>query len=300
MRRTLRGVGRLFDPKRGPYPATVGSWERLPDTRAMLVANHSGGTVIPDAWGLLAAWYRHHDHRPLHVLGHDMLFATERTARFLARRGVLRARRDLARRVLADHRKDLLVFPGGDRDTWRPFSARWKIDFHGRRGYARMALETGTPIVPVAHAGAHHTLIVLDDGNRIARRLGLPKHFRAHIFPVHLSFPFGLTVGPWPHLPPPTAMRYQLGHAVHPDVVGPDGPTHAQVEALDIEVQAELQRQLDVLRETSRAFLDRVAETAQRVRGTVVRLTGRDLHADEQERLARELRGRPVVAVAAK
>ena len=291
---TLRRINRLFDPDRGLYPATVEGWDNLPDPGSLLIANHSGGTVIPDVWGLGAAWYRHHGlSRPVHALAHEMVFGLDRTARFFARRGVLRATRSMARTVLTEHRRDLLVLPGGDLDTWRPFSERWTVDFHGRRGYARIALQTGAPVAPIAHAGAHHTLIVLDDGRRIAELLRLPELFRAHIFPVHLSLPYGVGIGPLPHIPTPTPLRYRIGRAVHPIALAPGvEPTPEQIAALDLQVRAELQHQLNILRDQSSAVLDRVDAAVQKVRGAVVQLRGRDLQPRELARFARDLVGR--------
>lgn len=301
---TLRRIGPLFDAERGLYPATVAGWEHLPEPGALVIANHSGGTVIPDVWGLMAAWYRQNGtDRPLHGLAHEMVFSLEATARFFAQRGILRANRTMARTILREHRRDLLVLPGGDLDTWRPFSERWSVDFHGRRGYARIALETGAPVVPVAHAGAHHTLIVLDDGRRVAELLRFPELFRAHIFPVHLSFPYGLGVGPLPHLPPPTPLRYRIAPAVVPEALAPGAaPSDEQVARLDLQVRAALQHELDVLRDESDAVLDRIDDALQRVRGTVVRLKDRDLQPRELARMARSLvsRGRAAVAVAAR
>ncbi|MEO1272317.1 MAG: hypothetical protein AAFX99_29825, partial [Myxococcota bacterium] len=53
--------------------------------------------------------------------------------------------------------------------------------------------------------------MVLTDGRRLARRLGLPALARAEIFPVHLSLPWVLGIGPLPHLPLPVMLRYTFG-----------------------------------------------------------------------------------------
>jgi 1-acyl-sn-glycerol-3-phosphate acyltransferase len=262
----------VFGPSRCWFPTTVQGWGHLPDRGALLVANHSGGTIIPDVWGCGAAGYREHGApRPLHALGHEMIFAAEASARFVAQRGVLRATPEAAQRVLAQAQRDLLVLPGGDLDTWRPWSARYKVDFNGRKGYARAAIQAQAPVVPVAHAGAHDTLIVLGDGRRLARALRFPQLFRAHIFPVHLSLPYGLGVGPWPHLPPPTPLRYRLGPALTPPRWQGEGPPPpAMVEAFDAEVRAALQAELDVLRDEHEGLVDRLSHLARRVGARVV------------------------------
>lgn len=291
LRRSLDRISPLFHPERGPWPATVEGWDNLPGPGALVIGNHSGGTVIPDVWGLMAAWYRQHGvERPLHGLAHEMVFGLQAAGRFFAHRGILRASRAMAQAVLVERKRDLLVLPGGDLDTWRPFSERWTVNFHGRKGYARTSLQTGAPIVPVAHAGAHHTLIVLDDGQRLAELLHLPELFRAHIFPVHLSLPYGLAVGPLPHVPPPTRLRYRVGAPVVPPRLQPgQEPSQAQIDAHDAAVRAALQAELDILKQQSDAVLDRVEDVVKRARGTLVRLRNRDLEPGELARVARKL-----------
>jgi len=168
---------------------------------------------------------------------------------------VLRAQPELGYRVLKEWRRDLLVMPGGDVDVWRPYSERYKVKFAGRTGYARLALKAGVPIVPLANAGAHETLRVLTDGAPLARWLRLPKLFRASIFPVSLTIPWGLTIGPWPHLPPPTRLRYKIGPAILPEggfCEPGEEPSRERVAAYDERVRAAMQDLLDQLRDEDR------------------------------------------------
>src|SRR5262249_11553130 len=138
-------------------------------------------------------------------------------------------------------------------DTWRPYSKRYDVCFGGRTGYARLAIQAGVPIVPVANAGAHETLIVLTDGQPIAKAIGLHALARSDIFPIHLSLPWGLAVGPWPHLPTPVTLRYRVGEAIPPPVrVEPDEtPPEEAVRAFDAEVRASVQKLLDELKQTA-------------------------------------------------
>lgn len=242
---TLRKASALFGPHKY-FRVDAEGFDRLPSPPVMLVANHSGGTTIPDVWGFMFAWYRHFGpSRPLHVLAHEMVMATNATGRYFARRGVLRASIENARRALQT-RRDVLVMPGGDIDTWRPWTRRWKVEFAGRTGYARLALELGVSIVPVANAGAHKTFLVLTDGRAIARALGLQRIARAEVWPIHLSLPWGLAIGPWPHLPLPTTLHYRIGASIaserHPEV-----DEASDVRALDSRVRASVQALLDEL-----------------------------------------------------
>lgn len=246
---TLGRVGRLFGPRRY-FGLEARGLEAMPAPPVLLVSNHSGGTSIPDVWGLLAAWYRHFGvERPLHVLAHEIILGTSATARYFGRRGVLAAEPGIARAVLTEHRRDLLLMPGGDLDTWRPHRDRYRVCFGGRLGYARLALETGVPIVPVASAGAHDTLYILSRGDRLAKALGLHRVARAQVWPVHLSLPWGLAVGPWPHLPVPVKLRYRFGSALTP---GPD----ERAEALDERVRSAVQGLLDGLEAETRGRRD--------------------------------------------
>ena len=247
--RWLDRLDRVFDRERY-MPVRVRGWEHLPERPALVVSNHSGGTVIPDVWGFAWAWMRRFSHdRPLSPLAHDMLFKTRRSAQVCERLGILKAGRGVARRVL-DSGRDLLVCPGGDRDTWRPWRERYQVCFAGRRGYARLALQTGTPVTPVANVGAHETLVVLADGHRIAERVGLQRHFRASVFPLHLSFPWLIGVGPLPHIPWPVHLDYAIGEPVAlPEGWSPrEDPAPATVAAYDARCRYQMQLLLDGLR----------------------------------------------------
>lgn len=265
--RVVTALRPVFGPDRAYFRTEVEGLDALPDRPVMLVGNHSGGTSIPDVWGLGVAWYRHFGRsRPLHSLAHEMVFAVEPVAERFARLGGLRASRSMARSLLVEHRRDMLVYPGGDLETWRPWSERYEVRFSGRTGYARTSILTGTPIVPVAHAGAHDTLVVLTDGQALARKLRLPELFRAHIFPVHLSLPFGLGIGPTPHLPPPCRLRYRVGAPVEPPAWDGEGdPPKALVQEHDRRVRAALQAELDALRDAHEGVRDRFRFMAQQL-----------------------------------
>jgi hypothetical protein len=69
----------------------------------------------------------------------------------------------------------VLVFPGGDIDSFRPFYQPRKVVFGQRRGYIRLALETKTPIVPLATIGSHLTYLMAPGNARIAQLLRLKR-----------------------------------------------------------------------------------------------------------------------------
>lgn len=248
--RILAVLARVFEPGR-MLAVDVEGWANLPDAPTLLVSNHSGGSSTLDAWGFGYAWYRHFGvQRPLHIMAHEILLSTRLTGPLMSRIGVLRASNSRAREVLGEWSRDLWVMPGGDRDTWRPWVDRYRTRFAGHRGYARLALSTGIRATPVAHAGPHDTLLVLTDGRAIARRLRLHELARIDVFPVHLSLPWGLGIGPLPHLPWPRPLHYRIGPPVPfpPGYQVGDPIDDDLVRTYDRAVIAGVQRLLDELR----------------------------------------------------
>src|SRR5207248_10546026 len=116
----------------------------------------------------------------------------------------------------------LLVYPGGDYEVHRPTWESARVDFGGRKGYIRLALEKNVPIVPVVSLGGQETALFLSRGERLARLLALDKLFRLKVLPISLAIPWGLNVGDmlghWP-LPakitiealPPIHLREEFG-----------------------------------------------------------------------------------------
>jgi 1-acyl-sn-glycerol-3-phosphate acyltransferase len=253
VQQTMRYVRRIIGPG-GYFGLDARGLENVPAAPAMIVSNHSGGTTIPDVWGLGLAWYDHFgETRPLHGIVHEIILATDATGSFFSRMGMIRGSRQLALDVLRRWRRDLLVLPGGDLDAWRPHRERYRVRFSGRTGYARTAIRAQVPIVPVAHAGAHETLMVLTDGRRIAQALHFHEIFRADIFPIHLSLPWVLGIGPWPHLPTPVKLRYRFGAPIPaPAWSGESDPPQELVQEHDERVRTAVQGLLDGLREEQR------------------------------------------------
>jgi 1-acyl-sn-glycerol-3-phosphate acyltransferase len=158
------------------------------------------------------------------------------------------ARPEIGRRAL-DRGATVLVFPGGDRDACKPSRLRYRIDFGARRGYVRLAIRTGVPIVPLVSAGAHDSLWLWTDGHRIARALGLPRRARSNVFPIGLALPFGLVVGlPYPHLPLPVKIHTRVLAPVRIDARPRDADDPATVERVHQDVVRRMQGAMDQLR----------------------------------------------------
>ena len=67
----------------------------------------------------------------------------------------------------------MLVYPGGDHETFRPCWESDQIEFGGRKGFIKLALEQDVPIVPVVAIGGQETALFLTAAGRsIAKRSG--------------------------------------------------------------------------------------------------------------------------------
>jgi 1-acyl-sn-glycerol-3-phosphate acyltransferase len=89
---------------------------------------------------------------------------------------------------------DVICFPGGDIDSSRPFYEARRVDFGHRRGYIRLALAEGIPIVPLATIGSHHTYTMLPGGTWIAKVLRMKSWARCDRLPIVLGLALALVV----------------------------------------------------------------------------------------------------------
>jgi 1-acyl-sn-glycerol-3-phosphate acyltransferase len=184
------------------YRAEVRNLDRMPPAGgALVVSNHSGGMLTPDVLIFASAFYDQFSYgRPVYTLAHYGVFMGPLDG-WLRRLGVIEASRENASAALHSGAV-VLVFPGGDYDSYRPTLSANTIDFNGRTGYVRTAIEAGVPIVPTVSIGGQETQLFLTRGNWLARKLGLTKA-RMDILPVSIGFPFGFSVIFPPNLPLP-------------------------------------------------------------------------------------------------
>jgi 1-acyl-sn-glycerol-3-phosphate acyltransferase len=190
----------------------------LPDEPALLVANHGfGGILDLNVLAVFAALDGMALTRPVTALTHSLAWRVG-VGRLIEAAGARPANRESAMAAF-DAGHHVLVLPGGDIDAGKPWRARNQIVFAGRRGFARLAIEAGAPIVPIVTAGAGESLLVLSDGQRLAKALGTDRRLRSKTLPVSVSIPWGLNVGLVglaPYLPLPTKLVTRVLPAMRP------------------------------------------------------------------------------------
>lgn len=210
-----------------------------PGEQVLFVANHGfGGLFDLNVAALMATNRLIGIHRPTTMLVHQLTWTLglgSFVEPFLARP----ASRESAQEGFA-RGHHVLVLPGGDLDAFKAHRDRDKIVFGGRSGFARLAMEAGVPIVPVVTYGAGNSLLVLSDGQRLAKALGLDKLLRLKALPVSLSFPWGLNVGLvglLPYAPLPTKLRTRVLAPMRPE---PDETPQAFADRVQQAMQAAL------------------------------------------------------------
>ena len=214
IRRTLPGMKAFSEIY---HRGEVRGLENIPDDGpVLLVGNHSGGTLISDTFVFAAAFYEHFGPaREFHQLAHDMVFRVPGIRALVSRWGTVPASPENMATAL-DRGAALLVYPGGDHETYRPSWESSTIDFDGRMGFARLALEHAIPIVPVVAIGGQETALFLGQGRRLASALRLDRTLRLKVLPAVLGPPFGPTILDLPgRVPLPAKITISVGQPLH-------------------------------------------------------------------------------------
>ena len=177
------------------FRADVRGLDNIPaDGGVLLVGNHSGGTLIADTFVFAQAFYDHFGtQRRFHQLAHDLVFKAVGARAMVQRYGTVPASPQNMAEALR-RQAALLVYPGGDHETYRPTWESAKVDFAERTGFVELALEHNVPIVPVVSIGGQETALFLGQGRRAARALRLDRLMRLKVLPAVIGPPLGVTI----------------------------------------------------------------------------------------------------------
>jgi 1-acyl-sn-glycerol-3-phosphate acyltransferase len=237
----LRALSQVY------FRADVSGLERIPASGpVLLVGNHSGGTMIADTFVFAQSFYDHFGpDRRFHQLAHSV--AARLPLMGLIRHwGTVAASHENAKRAFARD-APVLVYPGGDYETFRPSTHSDKIEFGGRKGFVKLALDEGVPIVPVVSIGGQETALFVTRGETAARVTGLAKLARIKVLPVSVGPPFGINLLDLPgRLPLPAKITIQVMPPV--DLKERFGPKPDPEEVYD-ELTDDMQDALDDLSE---------------------------------------------------
>jgi 1-acyl-sn-glycerol-3-phosphate acyltransferase len=191
-RAEVRGLHHI--PKEGPV---------------LLVGNHSGGIMAPDLFVFVLAFSTYFGvERRFFQLAHNGVIASP-AGRMVRKYGTVAADAKNAELALKSGAA-VLVYPGGDYEVFRPSWESGKVDFGGRKGFIRLALEMGVPIQPMVSIGSQETALFLTRGERLAKLAQLDKLMRLKTAPFMLGLPFGLMPALFGHVPLPSKITTQV------------------------------------------------------------------------------------------
>lgn len=222
--------------------------ERVPEGRVMVVANHGG--QIPLDGMILASAMLLEVEPPRLVRG-----MVERWVPGLPWFSTLFTR---CGQVVGDPanceellRRDqsVMVFPEGAKGIGKSWWQRYQLQSFGS-GFVRLALESGTPVVPVAIIGSDDTYPALVTSRRLGRLVGAPY------LPITPTWPW---LGPLGLVPMPVRIHVRFGDPIvfEGDPDEPASATREKVEQVRSSIQALLDEGLAARPELQE--LDRLA-----------------------------------------
>ncbi|MFP2910014.1 lysophospholipid acyltransferase family protein [Pyxidicoccus sp. 3LFB2] len=168
--------------------------EKVPAGRVLLVSNHSGQLPLDGAMIGVSMMLEASPPRAIRSMVEKWVPSLPYVSTFMARMGQIVGTPENCRRLL-ESEEAILVFPEGQRGINKLWPQRYQLQEFGL-GFMRLALETQTPIVPIAVVGAEEQAPALMDLKPVAKLLGFPS------FPVT---PTGLPI------PLPTKYRLYYG-----------------------------------------------------------------------------------------
>lgn len=185
---------------RSYFRVKVSGIEHVPKRgRAMLVGNHSGGYAVDGAMVLASMLLDTEPPRLAHGMAEKFLNAMPVASLWTSRVGQLTGLPEHAIQLLEDDRL-LLVFPEGARGTAKLYQERYSLVGFGQ-GFVRLALQTKSPIVPLAFIGGGDALPTVMNLYKLGKLLGAPYiPITPYLLPLPLPRPCEILYGEPLHL----------------------------------------------------------------------------------------------------
>ncbi len=191
--------------------------ENMPRGRVLIVPNHSGQLPFDGLVIAVACLLQSQPPRLVRAMA-ERWFPTLPWVNIAFSRSGVVVGDPINCKNLLEADNAILVFPEGARGSGKPFQKRYQLQDFGR-GFMRLALQTRTPIVPVAVVGGEESIISVHDGGRLARMLGVPY------LPISPLLPL---LGPLAYLPMPVRFHVRFGEPLHFD--GPFDDEDAEID----------------------------------------------------------------------
>lgn len=212
------------------FRTRVSGAEHVPTRgRCMLVGNHSGGYALDGGMVVASCFFDLDPPRLAQGMADKFLMRVPFAAHLAPKVGQFTGLPEHAVRLLEDERL-LMVFPEGSRGTAKLYPERYSLVRFGT-GFVRLALETGTPIVPFAFVGGGEAVPTVANLESIGKLFGTPY---LPITPYLVPAPLPVHVG----------IRY--GEPIR--LEGTGGEEDAEVQAMVERVRSRIGELVDVAR----------------------------------------------------
>ena len=207
--------------------------DRMPPGRVLAIANHAGQLPFDGMMLQTALLLEAEPPRIARAMGEYWIPQLPLVSFAAARGGAMVGTPHNCAQML-NHGECVAVFPEGVRGMNKLFRDRYQLQRFGL-GFMRLALETHTPIVPVAIVGSEEQQPGFANLTGLARLLGMPA------FPITLGFPW---LGPLGMLPLPVKYRIYFGEPIFFDGSADedDAAIQDRVDVVKHEITALLKR----------------------------------------------------------
>jgi 1-acyl-sn-glycerol-3-phosphate acyltransferase len=174
--------------------------QNIPQGRVLIVPNHSGQLPIDGLIVAVACLLELKPPRLVRAMAERWFPTLPWVNVAFSRSGVVLGDPINCKNLL-DADNAILVFPEGTRGSGKIFQKRYQLADFGR-GFMRLALQTGTPIVPVSVVGGEESIISIANFKPLAKALRMPY------MPVPALLPL---LGPLAFLPLPVRFHVRFG-----------------------------------------------------------------------------------------
>ena len=174
--------------------------ENVPDRgRAVLVSNHGilpvdGFLLIYAVKDALGRWPR--------GLTDRRIFRIPVVRQFFMDLGIVLANPQTGRALL-EREEIVFIMPGGAREAFKASRERYRLMWNRRKGFVRLAIQTGAPIIPAVCIGIDEIYHVFFEGYNLSEK----------IFGKGTFFPISLPVGLGP-FPLPVKLTHYIGKPI--------------------------------------------------------------------------------------
>ena len=136
------------------------------DEPALYIANHTIYGITD--WTLLIAEIYRQKQLFIRTLSDQMHYSVPVWKQMVEYFGMIKGTRESCS-ILMKAGKHIMVFPGGGREVFRLKNEKYTLQWKKRTGFARMAIQHGYDIVPIAQVGGDDAYDLIADANDIMK-----------------------------------------------------------------------------------------------------------------------------------